>query len=309
MMSTWAGHKRHRITHFLRIPFATANSTPQLVNSINRIAADPVARDIPREAWLQPDEIHFSLGGLKLTTPGHVKAAMKQLEALELDAIMSMEPTLSPPTSRIIDNVQEALRNAKPHLAQPPAIMLHGLVNPPRELDYPAATRTLSCKIVESRPWLHHITAMVSTLSIQSGLQPLNKELPPLTARLLSCRYLKTDIFKDLPGGKAFFRMPRLNASNFRPKYDTYPWTTEFALERVCLSESGLKDVFRNGKLIKTGFRNVASIPFPGMASQMAIDEHPEDVYVKAAKCNVKYKPFSPRIISTLASPRCSIRP
>ncbi|KAI4226284.1 MAG: hypothetical protein L6R36_003275, partial [Xanthoria steineri] len=71
--------KKYGITHFLRIPFATAKSTPQLLRSVERVAQDPIASALPRLAWRNPDELHFAAGLLSLKTPSCVRTATRLL--------------------------------------------------------------------------------------------------------------------------------------------------------------------------------------------------------------------------------------
>lgn len=71
--------KKYGITHFLRIPFATAKSTPQLLHSLQRVAEDPIAAALPRLAWLTPDELFFSIGSLSLKTTSRRRTAIRLL--------------------------------------------------------------------------------------------------------------------------------------------------------------------------------------------------------------------------------------
>lgn len=87
------------ITHFLRIPFTTRRSTPQLVSSIKHVARDPIASALPYIAWKTPEELHYPVGLLSLTTPSHIKAAIQLLKALNADyqpdcAVQSGPPPL-----------------------------------------------------------------------------------------------------------------------------------------------------------------------------------------------------------------------
>ena len=71
--------REYGITHILRIPFATAKSTPQLLRSIERVAQDPIASALPRLAWNSPDEVHLVTKSLSLKTPSCIKAATRLL--------------------------------------------------------------------------------------------------------------------------------------------------------------------------------------------------------------------------------------
>lgn len=67
------------ITHFLRIPYATRESTPQLLRSLQQVAEDPIASELPREAWLRPDQLFLDAGLLRLETKERVKEACRLL--------------------------------------------------------------------------------------------------------------------------------------------------------------------------------------------------------------------------------------
>lgn len=71
---------RYGVKHFLRIPFATKESTPQLLASIEQIAEVPISANLPRVAWNSPDQYFFSTGRLDLQTPARVKAAVALLK-------------------------------------------------------------------------------------------------------------------------------------------------------------------------------------------------------------------------------------
>lgn len=75
------------ITHLLRIPLATAQSTSQLSDSIERISNDPIASALPALVWNTPHEVHINTGPLNLPTKARENAAIKLLHAMarELD--------------------------------------------------------------------------------------------------------------------------------------------------------------------------------------------------------------------------------
>lgn len=70
---------KYGITHFLRIPYATRESTPQLLKSLQQVAEDPIASELPREAWLRPDQLLLGVGLLRLETEERLKGACRLL--------------------------------------------------------------------------------------------------------------------------------------------------------------------------------------------------------------------------------------
>ena len=300
---------KYGLTHFLRIPLATAKSTPQLLASIDRIATDPITSAFPPAAWSSPDQIYLSIGCLSLKTPARVAAAVELLRRLDIPAIIDSTATTQDVSSTIVGDAHKYLYTAsssakvteKPDPAQAPAVTLRGLSIPPRALDYPRKTKELLCHIVESRPFLRHFCAIASTLFENQGFIPFVPPpgLQPLHVRLLTGKYLRTDRVNDkfTLEGKDVWRKPSFDVSDLHPKYEDFPWTTEFPLERICISELGLKDVKRNDEVIRTAYRDIAAVPFPGVSSDVANTEHPDDVYVKAARTFNRDRPVTPLVI------------
>ena len=95
---------------------------------------------------------------------------------------------------------------------------------------------------------------------------------------------------------------PNVDVRGFYPKYEIHPWTTEFALENIRLSKTGLKDFKKSSEIIKSGYQDVAAVYFPGISPAITNGEASIDEYavVRAAKYDNTNRPFSPRIIPTL---------
>ncbi|KAL8686589.1 MAG: hypothetical protein Q9218_006999 [Villophora microphyllina] len=81
-------HAKHQVTHSLRIPLATAVSTPQLLESIAKVAEDPIAMELPRAVWSVPDQLQLPIAGLSLKTSAQENAATQLLQQLDLGSIM-----------------------------------------------------------------------------------------------------------------------------------------------------------------------------------------------------------------------------
>ena len=98
---------------------------------------------------------------------------------------------------------------------------------------------------------------------------------------------LKTDFPKTDPntGKNKGLVSARFDASDLHPKYEDFQWTIAFPLEKLCLTEIGLKDILRNGKVVKARtYRDIASVFLPGVTESAVARQHPDWVYVKAAK-------------------------
>ena len=85
-----------------------------------------------------------------------------------------------------------------------------------------------------------------------------------------------------------------------RSKYKDFEWTTEFPLERLCISELGLKAFRKDGELVRTGYRDIASVPFPGVPARV-VDElamrRSNEEHEKAYKTKKQSLPTCPLLI------------
>lgn len=71
--------QKFRITHFMRIPYATRYSKPQLHQTLERIAHDPIATALPKQCWKHPEQLHFIITGLRLDSTKRVDKACQLL--------------------------------------------------------------------------------------------------------------------------------------------------------------------------------------------------------------------------------------
>ncbi|KAL8645404.1 MAG: hypothetical protein Q9226_007323 [Calogaya cf. arnoldii] len=105
---------------------------------------------------------------------------------------------------------------------------------------------------------------------IEQGLMPATS-MPATysgSTTILNLNYFPIDIPKD----KRSIKTSRFDASDLYPKYKVFEWTTPFPLERLCISEIGLKDFYKDGKLVRTGYSDVACITLPGVSSSILAD-------------------------------------
>lgn len=94
--NTLINRHAYGITHFLRIPYATRQSRPQLLESLNRIAQDPIATALPKETWCHPERLHFAIGLLRLKSPERVREACQLLQDISVKyrAALGLGPIL-----------------------------------------------------------------------------------------------------------------------------------------------------------------------------------------------------------------------
>ncbi len=115
----------------------------------------------------------------------------------------------------------------------------------------------------------------------------------------MNTAWLRTDIPNEKPTLKRrnAFLEPTFDASDLIAKYKDFEWTTDFPLERLCISELGLKDIVRNREVVGMGYRDIASVPLPGYIFSGALDGGINDTYEKAAKTIRKSHPVCPLVI------------
>lgn len=75
---------KYGATHFLRIPFATKRSRPQLFQSLKRVAHDPTALTLPQECWKHPEQLNFVIGILRLDSARRVQEACQLLRDISV---------------------------------------------------------------------------------------------------------------------------------------------------------------------------------------------------------------------------------
>ena len=169
---------------------------------------------------------------------------------------ISNSPTSNPCMNLDFDKSSAVEGQLEP-LVQAPVVALHGLTSPYRGQGlHLQATKALYCQVKEPRPFLIQFRTAVAKIFQDHGLVSATREsvlLRPI-AKLMNTDYLSTNTLNNKPTmkGKGWYRSPCFDASDLHTKYQNFPWTTEFPVEELCLTEMGLKDVLRNGKFVKT---------------------------------------------------------
>lgn len=100
---------------------------------------------------------------------------------------------------------------------------------------------------------------------------------------IMATKFVRSDVLSEKPTlrGLKPNRSPVFDASDLHAKYKNYPWTTEFPLERMCISELGLRVVWKGGKVIRTAFHDIANVPLPGVSPDVLSAEDPDEHFVR----------------------------
>lgn len=111
----------------------------------------------------------------------------------------------------------------------------------------------------------------------------------PLHTNILDSKRLQTKVVNQKPSivsklsnsGQFVYRLASFDLRPLYPKFQTISWTSDFPLARLSLTEMTPFDMIKDGRKIGRGYREVASVPLPGIEQ---LEEEPElrDVtYVK----------------------------
>ena len=98
-----------------------------------------------------------------------------------------------------------------------------------------------------------------------------------LEANRESCAFLQTraidtkGLSSEIPNIKSMqtygrpYRVPRFDARELCEKYKDIVWAKGVHLDRVCISERGPEDIFEDEQCVGKRYRDIASVPLPGV--------------------------------------------
>lgn len=221
-------------THFLRIPYATTKSRPQLLASLDRLTRDPIAAAIPKEAWTHPKQPNYTLGLLRLDSPRRIKEACPlahDITADYHDPLAVRRICKRARRGRIqlthfsaAKDLEETVRVLRSSQSQ--AIALHGLHDQPSRHTYSKAAMSLQCNVKESFFFLRGFCSLIVDAFVAKGFM---RALPPNSGLLQAC-LMKTYCIESnapcmKPGVRARgrrYKSPVLDASDLHLKYKKY---------------------------------------------------------------------------------------
>ncbi|KAI4194062.1 MAG: hypothetical protein LQ350_007992 [Teloschistes chrysophthalmus] len=293
-------------THFLRIPLATAQSTPQLLKYLEQVATDPITKDLPREAWRVLDEIHFNIAPVSLPKPSHVEAAVQLLQGMDLGSMLpqpaaDIRDSANGITNSFSTSSDMSGKGGSSRQLTAPLVALQGLASS-RHPNYPARARSIHFSIAEPQPFIEAFASRICFAFKDQSFVLFGGPPKPICASIMSTSVLGRDRIDErvdlkLRRRRYQTRTAAFDATDFHAKYKNFPWTTYFPLERLCLSQIGLKDVWREERLVRTAYRDTITIFFPGATADKSNAEHPQDVYTKARKSIRGRLPITPLVI------------
>ena len=163
------------------------------------------------------------------------------------------------------------------------------------------------CNVKEARPFLLSFSSRIRDIFAANGFESMldpmvDPMVDPLAVSIMQTTSINSDVRNRKPSLRELqkYRAPVFDASDLHAKYRNHPWTTEFPLERMCISEFRLRDVWKRGKFVRTAFKGIVSVPLPGVSQDVVGVEDPDEDYVKRKYIRTPLAPF--RIPSTPSS-------
>ena len=227
----------YKITHVLRIPLPTSSSRPQLQRSLNSLRDDKLTRAIPRTAWSSVDSLVFHVGQLSLTNQDRITAARNTLERLDIASSLGK-----------VSPLYVTLRG------------LHsGVAGEQREYTHCLCSNVVFADdtgLMALRHLISHIRAAFKAekLLVTTSFDT-HSFVPSVT--LMRTRYLKSDVLntKSTLAYLNWSRFPLFHARDTYAAYNDTTWAKDIALERICISEQWLSDIFKGGTVTGEGYR------------------------------------------------------
>lgn len=291
---------RSGVTHFLGIPLSTPVSRPQYERACRKVMNDFVSSDIPKNSFMYPEELRLHLGALGLGTADRVSKAQDLLANLDLrDMIRNASPSLA--SSGGVGQNSEASSGG------------HGLrvtmqgfsISENQDL---AMSRKLQVQVSDQGGVLPRLRWHIHKLfKDKHFVEPSQsdrwiQEDPDRTyANVISAYIIPTLVpnqNKALIAKGIYQNMKAIfDTTGIYHKYQDLIWAKDFNLERLSIYETGLQDILRDGKLISRGYKEIASIPFPGAPRNRSEPRIEGGVYVR-------HRPIQPSQHRAMPKPR-----
>lgn len=256
-------------THFLNIPLATSQSRPQLSSSLRSLARDPRAADIPREAFRWLDNIRLSLATVSLPTPFDQQLAIDLVRKTVQRFFLEDVHPLKKDSRNALKVRMQGLRDNE-----------NAIIPFDKQ-----ALKSLFASVIESTGRLASLKSAVKNCLEEAGLArtgnhlKFNPEAPETFQRATivdtsKCTTNQRNVKPSLvAAGVQTHLLRRFDATPVYQHYGDHVWANEFSLEKIALCEMSLKNVVRDGMLLNQGYREVASIPFPGCSDIAGLPE------------------------------------
>ena len=222
------------MTHFVRIALVTRASLPKFLDSCTRFQRDAICAVIPKGAFIDPVNLHLTLGALNLPTPSHVETASNLLRS----AIAGQRN--QPLIAHVVGIGNHSMSRRKENLRK--ATSLYSRFNDPTG-------------------FLQEFCERILFMLRDAGLLKTNAFFTNIVQKSLQTRLVSTARLPDHPGGLP----PKFDATEIHSKYKDYVWMKGVQLQELNITQIGRSKVLYDD-VVMDGYRNSAKIVLPGAA-------------------------------------------
>ena len=277
------------ITHVLRIPFPPSNALLQLDKSLAQLRQDELLKAVPSYAHIPVSRMDIGVGVFDLRDPERLRVARETMGAFDFAS---------------------SVGGAK---ATPLSVTLSGLSSGGSEDGKRPLTSRFLATIREA-PWLDRLCDdLVAAFRNQGVNYKAMTDFPggrsSLKVALVDIGFFRTQTLRKWRG-KGKYRgqssrivRPKFEAGDIYARYANKVWVDNLPLDRICFSNTGLKDMIKNNEVVGTGWETILSRPLSGTPGMTLEPEDPEIKYVKSAERASASRVIMPLIVSSSTDP------
>ena len=257
------------LTHFLRIPMAVGSSYSRMEDAHRRLKQDPCFRVVPEAALTHLDNLHYTIGELRLDSPQRILAACELLRSLEKDRWHQVVKVLE-------DGVIQATRpisGVPTTQSQPFKVDLVGIGGPLAHrfvLDL-TASRRLYTYIQESTGSLQAFCSGLYSIFCLEGFGVSNPtRLPakrPFNIRIASTLESSRSKIRNPDRGPNEYRLMKFDARDIHDKYQNLAWVKDVLLQEIRISEIG-RPTKPDKSLLHHNFNDIGTAALPGFCEK-----------------------------------------
>lgn len=229
------------LTHFRRIPMAAGISYSPMEDASQRLKQDPCFDVVPKGAFTHLDNLHYTIGELRLDSPQSVDAACELLRSLEKDSWRHVTRVLD-------DEIVQSMRpisTVRTTPIQPFKVDLVGMGGPLIRRftpHLPGSTR-LYTYIQDSTGSLQDFCWGLFSIFRSEGFGILDpSEFPakrPLNIMIGNTRTSPRSNIRIPHRGPNRYQLMRFDARDIEHKYQNVAWVKDVLLQEIRISKIG----------------------------------------------------------------------
>ena len=274
--------KPPRRPYLLHIPIGSKAARTRLENLFSHLLNDPLAAALPHAAWLSVRQWRYHI---------------EQFTFDENQLIKAIELLRSSEVTSILQQCRLTARVSPTSLPRS-SVTLRGLKGTGTLYTGSGKAKTLAVFLRDCMLDLPSLRYRLQQVYSQHGLITGQKcvipsVFPPPSINIMDTRYI---LSKSVDVNPTLEKQPTFDARDLVVKYRDHVWDQNIPLERLRISRNELQDITRRGTVIGQGYREIASIPLPGVSDLEP--EEPGFEHYKAAKTFRENKPVTESWIS-----------